>query len=311
MNTINKLGLTALLSLVPLSMGSCDVAGTSPNDIVAETAIEKEDARLDELINSYTGSLADFPVDYNKELLLSIGEQSISDFAYDLQRPGMISAMPFADDVMDTYKYGDSIYIVTDHFEDAEYVARALEFIKRKLPNDYAHVLEDISGVDYTVFSFHDVETSYGDWYNASMGRSAQYDTTGGNVSFIIGDRSEIIAENDNGESVETVGLSSDEKYDLIMKEVFPAVALHENLHALYRRILPSILDPENTGFINKVVEHLNIYNIQSGYADDLGASDHYVNVLLTGSNNLANYCISNNLLETTEVEPVKNYRAF
>ena len=113
---------------------------------------------------------------------------------------------------MDAYQYGDTVYIVSDHFEDVEFVARAIELIKRKLPAAYENLISDVPGMDYTVFSFHDSDTGFGDWANMSHGRSADYDSTGGNVSFIVGDRAMILFENDPGNDIEHLNITSYEK---------------------------------------------------------------------------------------------------
>ena len=316
---IKQSALAAFLLLSPLTFSSCDVSATTGDtDTIEELTLEQEDdVRLDTLINDYTGNLIEFPVDYNQHKLESLGKKSISEFIYELQRPGMESNLPFSTEVMDAYQYGDTVYIVSDHFEDVEFVARAIELIKRKLPAAYENLISDVPGMDYTVFSFHDSDTGFGDWANMSHGRSADYDSTGGKVSFIVGDRAMILYENDPGFNIDpiyAVGIPEEgaEEYALIMKELFLTFGLHESLHAFYNTNYPNCLfNPNNDGDPRNDIEHLNITSYEKEFIQGLNGTDFYKNYLVEILDNWYDTLTTNGTLTNSQADAVRDYRPF
>ena len=148
-------------------------------------------------------------------------------------------------------------------------------------------------------------------------GRSADYDSTGGKVSFIVGDRSMILYENDPGFNIDpvyAVGIPEEgaEEYELIMKELFLSTGLHESLHAFYTTNYPNALfDPNNDGDPNNDIEHLNITFYQKEFMQGLNASDFYKNYLVDITDNWYDTLTTNGTLTNSQADAVRDYRPF
>lgn len=301
---------TAILLILLLTVTGCDNSLSSDTQTQTQP-VQSEDERLDALIGSYLGNIIDFPLEYNQSQLVETGEQrALEDYVDQSDVSYINDILSYANHDFDLYKYGSNINILTDERLDAEYVGRALEILKRREPVMYENLIENPSNFDYTVFSFVDTASEYGDWAAYSHGKSYAYSTTGNHARFILQDRGDIIATNQSSLPPEYKdGLSDDEIYENLMKDKFLTMIIHESLHGVYAHDYPQLFWDNNSDYRARL-EHVNIYTIQYETAERLSSTDTYVEWLETVVQLQYDYLIDQGFSEQ-RMQNVVAYRAF
>jgi hypothetical protein len=299
--------LTASLMTYP----GCQNVLASDSSLQAPSAIEQEDERLDDLINTYSGDLIDFPLEYNVHRLVDTGEDGrLSDYVSVSDRSFIRDVLSYADHDFDLYSYGDNIYVLTNERRDAEFVGRALEILKRREPALYQDMIADSSDFDYTVFSFVEDASEFGDWASFSHAKSNQFSETGNYPRFILQDRTDVSATNQSSlPQVYKEGLSEDEIYVNLMNEKFVTMVVHESLHGEYAHNYPQVFWDDNKSYRERL-EHVNIYTIHRNVADRLDSTDTYVNWLSQVVTLQREYMIDQGFSEE-RMNAVETYREF
>lgn len=308
---LKKLITATALSVSLLTYPGCQNVLASDSPAQEQSAIEQEDQRLDELISGYSGYLIDFPLDYNVHRLEETGEQArLSDYVASSDLSFIRDTLSYADQAFDLYSYGENIIILTDERRDAEFVGRALEILKRREPSLYIGMLSDSSDFDYTVFSFVEDASEYGDWAAFSHAKSTSFSETGNYARFILQDRTDIIETNQSSLPAEYKdGLTDDEIYVNLMSDKFLTMVVHESLHGEHAHDYPQLFWDENASYRARL-EHVNIYTIQHEVAERIGSTDEYVDWLSQVVQLQRDYLIDQGFTEE-RMDAVQAYREF
>lgn len=266
-----------------------------------------EDARLDELIDSFSDALLYFPLTFNRYRLVDMQNPRDLDSTYS-GRPNYFQEKGDTQ-VLNSYQYGDNVLILSNDPLDAMYVGRSLELLKRRAPLYYENLIEDPEHYDNIVFYFDNENTMPGAY-------AAMFVRERGTVYVGI-DKIRI------SEGTYSNRLSNEWEYDgdispyfATMRDVFPIGGIvHELLHHHYRDDQPFFHEFRHDYQFSLLLEHINIASIEIELVEQLGTTDYtqwYKNWVLDGFYipQLDDYS-ERSLIDDEYITRLKTYRPF